>query len=895
MLYQDRNHQWVYSFAEGNASMKTLLGGKGANVAEMSDIGLPVPYGFVVTTEACTAYQDYNRQFPEGMWSQVQAALAQVEQQGDKQFGSAENPLLVSVRSGAAISMPGMMDTILNLGLNDETVEALAKSTNNPRFAYDAYRRFITMFADVVMDVDTSKLERVLNRFKTQTKGGADTDLSVEQLKEIVATYKTIIFSERHGQSFPQDPLEQLRMAISAVFDSWNNQRAIDYRRVHQISDDIGTAVTVQSMVFGNMGWDCGTGVAFTRHPATGEPKLFGEFLLNAQGEDVVAGIRTPKPISELQSELPDVYNQFIAITKQLESHYTDMQDIEFTIERNKLYLLQTRTGKRTGAAAVRIAVDMVEEGMIDRATALLRVDGNQIDQLLHPMIDPSAEINLMTQGLPASPGAATGRICFTPEEAEKRAKKSPVILVRHETSPDDFNGMLVAEAVLTARGGMTSHAAVVARGMGKPCVVGAEELHIDEEEGFLHANDIELRSGMWLTVDGSTGRVIKGKVPTVQPDLDDYFHKLMGWADETRQLKVRANADSGRDAKVARDFRAEGIGLCRTEHMFFEKERLDIMREMILAETRSEREEALDKLLPIQKRDFVAIFRAMDGLPVTVRLLDPPLHEFLPDANALYTELVELKLQLQKAKSYKKIDAMLKTIYEKEQLMAQIERLHESNPMLGHRGCRLGMVYPEVTIMQTRAIVSAACEVQAEGMMVKPEIMIPLVSVSNELKTQRAVVQQVADSVMGEYGIQLDCQIGTMIELPRAAIVADRIAEHADFFSFGTNDLTQTTFGLSRDDSGRFLSHYINNKVMTDDPFRVLDQSGVGQIVELGVQKGRQTKPDLKIGICGEHGGEPSSIAFCHRIGMNYVSCSPFRVPIARLAAAQAVLMDSS
>ena len=891
MLHQDRTHQWVYSFEEGNASMKTLLGGKGANVAEMSDIGLPVPPGFVVSTEACTVYQTYQRQFPEGMWSQVQAALEGVEEQTGKGFGSAENPLLVSVRSGAAVSMPGMMDTILNLGLNDDTVKSLATRTGNPRFAYDAYRRFITMFANVVMDVDIAKFERVLNRFKAQTASGADTDLTVEQLKEIVETYKTIIFSERHGESFPQDPLAQLRMAISAVFDSWNNQRAIDYRRVHRIPDDIGTAVTVQSMVFGNMGWDCGTGVAFTRHPSTGEPAMFGEYLLNAQGEDVVAGIRTPKPIAELESELPEVFQQFQTITQQLESHYGDMQDIEFTIENNKLYLLQTRTGKRTGAAAVRIAVDMVEEGMIDQRTALLRVDGNQIDQLLHPMIDPSAEIDLLTQGLPASPGAATGRICFTPEEAEARSQKDPVILVRHETSPDDFNGMLVAEAVLTARGGMTSHAAVVARGMGKPCVAGAGELHIDEEEGYLHINNVSLRSGKWITVDGSTGRVINGKVPTVQPELDQYFSKLMSWADETRKLQVRANADSGRDAAVARNFGAEGIGLCRTEHMFFEKERLDIMREMILAESRSEREEALERLLPIQKRDFMAIFREMDGLPVTIRLLDPPLHEFLPDARGLYTEIIELKLKLKRAKSLKKMDAILKTIFEKEQLMAQVDRLHESNPMLGHRGCRLGMVYPEVTTMQARAIIAAACEVQADGVVVKPEIMIPLVSVSAELAAQRAVVKQVADSTMGEYGISIDYQIGTMIELPRAALTADQIAEHADFFSFGTNDLTQTTFGLSRDDSARFLSHYISNKVIPNDPFRVLDQSGVGQIVEIGLQKGRQTKSDLKIGICGEHGGEPSSIEFCHRIGMNYVSCSPFRVPIARLAAAQAAL----
>ena len=894
MLYENREHQWVYSFEQGNASMKALLGGKGANVAEMTDIGLPVPPGFTITTEACTAYQDYSRQFPEGMWSQVQEALRAVEESTGKCFGSAENPLLVSVRSGAAVSMPGMMDTVLNLGLNDETVEGLAALTGNPRFAYDAYRRFITMFASVVMDVKIEKFDRVLNRYKAQTTSGADTDLSVEQLQEIVATYKTVIFSERHGDSFPQDPLTQLRMAISAVFESWNNERAIAYRRVHRIADDIGTAVNVQSMVFGNMGWDCGTGVAFTRNPSTGEAVMYGEFLLNAQGEDVVAGIRTPKPIAELAKDMPTAFAQFQQITKQLESHYQDMQDIEFTIEKGKLYLLQTRTGKRTGAAAVRVAVEMVEEGMIDQRTALMRVDGGQIDQLLHPMIDPSAEIDLLTQGLPASPGAATGRLCFTPAEAEKYSEKGRVILVRHETSPDDFNGMLVSEAVLTARGGMTSHAAVVARGMGKPCVVGAEALEIDEEEGYLHVSGVELRRGDWLTIDGSTGRVIRGKVPTVQPELDAHFQTLMSWADEARTLQVRANADNGRDAAVARGYGAEGIGLCRTEHMFFEKERLASMREMILAGTRAEREEALDRLLPIQKNDFKAIFRAMDGLPVTIRLLDPPLHEFLPDATALHVELVELKLKLQKVKTYKKLDATLKQIYEKEQLMAQVERLHESNPMLGHRGCRLGMVYPEVTMMQARAIIAAACEVQVEGIVVTPEIMIPLVSMATELQTQRAVVKEVADRVIGEYGLQLDYHIGTMIELPRAAMTADEIAEHADFFSFGTNDLTQTTFGLSRDDSARFLSHYITHKVMPSDPFRVLDQGGVGKIVQTGVEKGRQTKPKLKVGICGEHGGEPSSIDFCHRIGMNYVSCSPFRVPIARLAAAQSALRDT-
>ena len=893
-LHKDRSNQWVYSFEEGNASMKALLGGKGANVAEMTDIGLPVPPGFTISTQACTAYFDYQRQFPEGMWTQAREALQVVEEMTGKAFGSAKNPLLVSVRSGAALSMPGMMDTVLNLGLNDETVEGLAKLTKNPRFAYDSYRRFITMFANVVMGVKSEKFERVLSRYKAQTSGGGDTDLSIEQLQEIVETFKTVIFSERHGESFPQDPYDQLRMAISAVFNSWNTQRAIDYRRIHRISDDIGTAVNIQSMVFGNMGWGSGTGVAFTRNPSTGERRVYGEYLLNAQGEDVVAGIRTPKPINELQSELPEAYKQFMAITDQLERHYHDMQDIEFTIENGKLWLLQTRTAKRTGAAAVRIAVEMVRENMIDKRTALMRVQGEQIDQLLHPMIDPEADVTVLTQGLPASPGAATGRIYFDPEDATKMAEKHRVILVRHETSPDDFQGMVSAEAVLTARGGMTSHAAVVARGMGKPCVVGASALQLDYEEGFLHVEGHVVRRGEWLTVDGSTGRVLAGKVPTVQPELDKYFDTLMSWADETRRLQIRANADNGSDATIAREFGAQGIGLCRTEHMFFGETRLAIMREMILAESLSDREVALEKLLPIQKNDFIKIFTAMDGLPVTIRLLDPPLHEFLPDSQTLYAELSELKLKLQNAKSIKKIDQTLKRIYEKETLLAQVERLHESNPMLGHRGCRLGLVYPEVTEMQARAIFAAACEAQVAGVVVKPEVMIPLVSVSAELENQRATVKAIAESVIGEYGLSLEYQIGTMIELPRAALIADRIAAHADFFSFGTNDLTQTTFGLSRDDSARFLPHYINAKIMRDDPFQVLDQDGVGQIVQIGVEKGRSTKPNLKVGICGEHGGEPKSIDFCHRIGMDYVSCSPFRVPIARLAAAQAALANA-
>ncbi len=894
MTNSDNAYKWIYLFNEGNASMRNLLGGKGANIAEMTEIGLPVPPGFTISTQACINYQENQRHFPEGMWTQTRAALQQVEAQTGRGFGSATSPLLVSVRSGSPVSMPGMMDTILNLGLNDQTVQGLASETNDPRFAYDSYRRFISMFANVVMEVKLEKFERILERFKTQTTGGNDTDLSVEQLKEIVDIYKNIIFSERHGEMFPQDPYDQLRMAISAVFNSWNNQRAIDYRRIHRISDQLGTAVNIQSMVFGNMSWNSGTGVAFTRDPSTGEPKLYGEFLLNAQGEDVVAGIRTPKPIVELQKDLPDAFKQFQQVSKQLEHHYLDMQDIEFTIEKGKLYILQTRVGERTGAAAVRIAVEMCNENMIDQSTALQRVKGEHLDQLLHPMIDPAAPVNILTQGLPASPGAASGRICFTPEEAQRMSEHQKVILVRHETSPDDFNGMMISEAVVTARGGMTSHAAVVARGMGKPCVVGAEDIEIDMDEGFLHVNGVDLRSGEWITVEGSSGRVIAGQVPMIQPELDQYYQHLMQWADERRTLKVRANADNAQDASTARGFGAEGIGLCRTEHMFFGEERLAIMREMILAETRAARESALDKLLPIQRNDFKEIFQTMDGLPVTIRLLDPPLHEFLPDSHSLHMELVELKLKLQKSDSFKDIDGILKQIYEKEQLLAKVENLHEANPMLGHRGCRLGLVYPEVTAMQAKAIIEAACEMQIEGIIVKPELMIPLVSMDTELEHQRAVVKQVADRVIGQYGLKLDYQIGTMIELPRAALTANKIAEHADFFSFGTNDLTQSTCGFSRDDSSRFISHYINSKIMPNDPFRVLDQEGVGQLLTLGVERGRQTKPQLKTGICGEHGGEPSSIAFCHSTGIDYVSCSPFRVPIARLAAAQAAIQSA-
>jgi len=892
MFYENRNNKWVYPFEDGNAAMKTLLGGKGANLSEMTRAGLPVPPGFTITTEACNAYTAYDSQFPEGMWTQAKEALTQIEKQANKQFGDAANPLLVSVRSGAAISMPGMMDTVLNLGLNDKTVEGLAQLTENPRFAYDAYRRFISMFGHIVMDMASEKFDRILERSKSQTKLGRDTDLSVTQLKEIIESYKRIIFADRHGEEFPQDPFDQLRMAISAVFNSWLGRRAIDYRRINRIPDELGTAVNVQAMVFGNMGWESGTGVAFTRNPSSGEKDIYGEFLLNAQGEDVVAGTRTPQPIEQLAKEAPLVYAQFREITERLEKNYRDMQDIEFTIEQNKLWLLQTRTGKRTGAAAVRIAVEMVEEGLIDKETALLRVEPVQLDQLLHPRVDPEAKAIVLTKALPASPGAASGQVVFDPDEAETLMEAGlSVILVRNETSPDDFHGMVAAAAVLTARGGMTSHAAVVARGMGKPCVVGAGEMEINYEEGVFHVGKYEIRHSDTITLDGSTGNILLGDVPTIQPELDDDFRTIMAWADEVRTLNVRANADSGHDASIARDFGAEGIGLCRTEHMFFGEDRLAIMREMILADHKATRQAALDKLLPIQRQDFVELFQAMDGLPVTIRLLDPPLHEFLPNYDEMLMDVAELKLQLLQAKSLADIDAMLKQIGEKEVLLRQIARLKESNPMLGHRGCRLGLVYPEVTEMQTRAIMEAASAVTEEGVTVCPEIMIPLVSVKTELAQQRAVVESIAQGVLREHGTEVDYKVGTMIELPRAALTADRIAEHADFFSFGTNDLTQTTFGLSRDDSSRFLTGYIQGKILPDDPFQVLDQEGVGQLLEIGLQRGRSTKPDLKIGICGEHGGEARSVEFCHRIGIDYVSCSPFRVPLARLAAAQAAL----
>jgi pyruvate,orthophosphate dikinase len=886
----EQPHKWVYLFEEGSGDNKALFGGKGAGLCEMTQAGLPVPPGLIVTTEACNAYYDNNKQFPEGMWEQVVAALAEIEKKVGKKFGDARNPLLVSVRSGAAFSMPGMMDTVLNLGLNEETVQGLAEQTGDLRFALDAYRRFASLFGEIVLDVAHEKFERVMDRFKAQTKGGKDTDLKPEELRGVIAAEKEIILAEQHA--IPDDPYEQLRVAIAAVFKSWMGRRAIDYRRINRIPDDLGTAVNVQAMVFGNMGANSGTGVAFTRNPSTGKKELYGEYLLNAQGEDVVAGTRTPNPISQLRRELPKVYEEFNAITQLLEKHYRDMQDCEFTIERGKLWMLQTRTGKRTGAAAVRIAVDMASEKLIDRATAVRRVSAEQLDQLLHPTVDPKTDAQVLATGLPASPGAAQGKVVFSPDEAEEMAKEGvKVVLVRLETSPDDFHGMVAAQAIVTARGGMTSHAAVVARGMGKTCVCGAAALDIDYSQQQLSVDGEVITKGEWITVDGSTGRVFLGKVPTIQPSLGSDFHELMKWADKFRRLTVRANADTPLDAKTARGFGAEGIGLCRTEHMFFGDQRLAAMREMILADGVGAREKALEKLLPLQRGDFVGIFREMAGFPVTIRLLDPPLHEFLPNVDELLNELAELKMALKQAKTMVEMDHLLDEIDQKRTLLNHVNKIREANPMLGFRGCRLGLLFPEVTRMQCRAIFEAAIQVKGERKQPILEIMVPLVSISEELKQQADIINDVAREVMGEHGMKIEYSIGTMIELPRAALTADKIAKHADFFSFGTNDLTQTTFGLSRDDSGRFLPSYVDRKILSDDPFQVLDSEGVGELVRFGTERGRSLKPDLKVGICGEHGGDARSISFCHEIGLNYVSCSPYRVPVARLAAAHAAL----
>ncbi len=870
--------KFVYFFgagkAEGNASMKSLLGGKGANLAEMTRLGIPVPPGFTISTQACKLYYQNDEKWPGGLKEEVERNLHRLEQVMEKGFGNTDNPLLVSVRSGAAVSMPGMMDTILNLGLTDQTVQGLIRRSKNERFAYDAYRRFIQMFGNVVLEVEHHHFEQLLARKKQQNKVAKDTELQAAALKELVAEYKQLI-QKQTNRAFPEDPKEQLIMSCNAVFSSWNNKRAITYRNLNHIPHDLGTAVNVQAMVFGNLGDTSGTGVCFTRDPSTGANVFYGEFLMNAQGEDVVAGIRTPQPIAALKKEMPEVYDRLVKIYQKLEKHYRDMQDMEFTIEDRELYLLQTRNGKRTAHAAVKIAVDMVQEKLINRDTALLRVDPEQLNQLLHPMIDSKEKLKVIAKGLPASPGAAVGKVVF---EAQKAADLGgelgeQVILVRTETSPEDIAGMAVAQGILTARGGMTSHAAVVARGMGKCCIAGCEDIHVDEEKGFFKVGDLVIKEGDYVTLNGSTGEVILGKAKLVEPKLAGDFKQLMQWADSVRTLSVRTNADTPVDAQVARGFGAEGIGLCRTEHMFFEKDRIFTVRLMILSKDEQERKKALEKLLPMQKGDFKEIFKVMRNLPVTIRLLDPPLHEFLP-------------------KEAEEIQKLAETLGRSAQEVSeQIETLHEFNPMLGHRGCRLGITYPDIYQMQVKAIFEAACELAKEGQRIIPEVMIPLVGTLSELKVTKKALIQAAEEVMARYRVKLQYSVGTMIEIPRAAITADEIATEAEFFSFGTNDLTQMTFGFSRDDIGKFLPKYLKEGILERDPFVTIDRGGVGKLMKLAVEKGRSFNPKLKVGICGEHGGDPSSVEFCHETGLNYVSCSPFRVPIARLAAAQAVL----
>lgn len=876
--------KFVYLFQEGNGEMKELLGGKGANLAEMTRIGLPVPYGFTITTQACNAYYKAGKTIPSLVEQQTLEALSRLEEKMGKKLGDPHNPLLVSVRSGSVFSMPGMMDTVLNLGMNDETVIGLAKLTNNSRFAYDSYRRFIQMFSNVVLDIDVYYFERFLEETREQKGYSADPEMSAEDWQEVILGYKEIV-KKHTRKDFPQDPKDQLFLAINAVFNSWNNQRAIVYRRLNKIADHLGTAVNIQSMVFGNMGNDSGTGVAFTRNPSTGESVLYGEYLINAQGEDVVAGIRTPQPIAALKEEMPEVYKQFVDTCHRLEQHYQEMQDIEFTVERGKLFILQTRNGKRTAQAAIRIAVEMVQEGIIDKKTALLRVDPDQLNQLLHRRIDEKHEKVLLAKGLPASPGAATGQVVFDPDEAEQLGNDGKkVIMVRPETTPDDIHGIVASQAIVTSRGGMTSHAAVVARGMGKACICGCEALKIDVKAKQFTVGETVIHYGDTITIDGSTGEIILGEIPMIDPELSDEFQLLLAWADQERKLGVRANADNPEDAKKAFEFGAGGIGLCRTEHMFMDLKRIPIVQQMILAENYTERMEALNQLLPMQQSDFEGIFEAMQGHPVTIRLLDPPLHEFLPDKEELLVEVTKLQILNQGSKELK----------EKEQLLKKVRQLDEFNPMLGHRGCRLGMIHPEIYEMQAKAIFYAAATLAEKGMEVRPEIMIPLVGHVNELKQMRKLVMDAAAIVQEETGKQFDYTIGTMIEIPRAALTADQIAGEADFFSFGTNDLTQTTFGYSRDDAeGKFLQAYIENKVLPENPFAVLDQEGVGKLIKTGVRLGRETKPSLKTGICGEHGGEKSSIDFCYRTGLDYVSCSPYRVPLARLAAAQATIRN--
>ncbi len=896
----------VYLFGgkhtEGRSDMKNLLGGKGANLAEMCQIGIPVPAGFTITTEVCNEYYMNNKQFPDGLKKEVQNALKKVEKVMGARFGDSENPLLVSVRSGARVSMPGMMDTVLNLGLNEETVKGIIKKTGNNRFGWDSYRRFIQMYGDVVMGLkpedkdEHDPFEVIMDELKRSRGVKLDIELTVEDLQNLVERFKSLI-KDKLGKVFPDDPYEQLWGAIGAVFGSWDNERAILYRKINNIDDSWGTAVNVQAMVFGNMGENCATGVAFTRDPATGERQFYGEFLINAQGEDVVAGIRTPQQITlegskkwaadngvseedrhskypSLEEYMPEVYSDLEDVYKRLEAHYHDMQDIEFTIQDRKLWMLQTRTGKRTATSAVTIAVDMVKEGLIDKKEAVMRVEPDSINQLLHPTFDPKTQKNVIAKGLPASPGAATGRVVFNAEDAEEHSKGGEkVILVRVETSPEDLRGMSVSQGILTARGGMTSHAAVVARGMGKCCVSGCGSLEIDYANKRFKVGDAVVDGGDYISLDGSTGEVMLGEVATIEPELSGNFGTLMEWADEIRRLGVRTNADTPHDATVARNFGAEGIGLCRTEHMFFEGNRIKIMREMILASDLEGRKKALEDLLPIQREDFYGILKAMQGYGVTIRLLDPPLHEFVPHEEESQREIAEeMGISI-------------------DSIKAKVESLHEFNPMLGHRGCRLGITYPEITEMQSRAIFEAASRLIKEGIDVKPEVMVPLVGSANEFKMQKEIIIKTADSVMKETGIKVDYLVGTMIEVPRAAITADEIAEEAEFFSFGTNDLTQMAFGFSRDDAGTFLPEYVEKKILPNDPFRILDRVGVGQLMRVAVERGRGARTDLKLGICGEHGGEPSSVEFCHMVGLDYVSCSPFRVPIARLAAAQAAI----
>jgi pyruvate,orthophosphate dikinase len=878
--------KWVYLFTEGSKDMRDLLGGKGAGVAEMTRAGMPVPPGFTITTEACREYYSRGRQMPDGLWEQAEMALAQVEEQTGKRLGDPENPLLVSVRSGAKFSMPGMMDTVLNLGLNAQTLEGLRRLTGDERFALDAYRRFVQMFGKIVKGIDGDLFEEALTEAKEKAGVRTDPELSPAQLRELVERFKEI-FAKETGEEFPEDPKQQLRAAVEAVFASWNTPRAVAYRRAEKIPDELGTAVNVQMMVFGNMGEDSGTGVAFTRNPITGEKELYGDFLVNAQGEDVVAGIRDTEPISALRERMPEVYAQFQEYAQKLEQHYRDVQDLEFTIERGKLYMLQTRNAKRTGEAAVKIAVDFVNEGLISKEEAVARVEPRQLEQLLHPRVDPSAQATPIGKGVPASPGAATGAAVFDADTAEAWGNEGKaVILVRVETNPNDVHGMIAARGILTSTGGTASHAALVARGMGRPCIVGANAIDVDLRNRQFSANGSTVREGEEITIDGTTGNVYVGKVATIEPRPSETFRTLLGWADEIRRLEVWANADYPRDALRARENGAQGIGLCRTEHMFMEEERLPVVRAMIMAETTEDRERELARLLPIQRGDFEGILQAMQGLPVVIRLIDPPLHEFLPNIEELVAQTTELRIT---GKDPERLDEL-------ERLMARVEQLREANPMLGLRGVRLSILYPEITRMQVRAIMEAACALKQKGVDARPEIMIPLVGTLAELATVKAELEPVAKAVQEERGVSVPYKFGTMIELPRAALVAAEIASEAEFFSFGTNDLTQTTFGYSRDDAeGKFIVRYLELKILKANPFETIDPDGVGRLMGWAVQEGRATRPDLEIGICGEHGGDPESIRLCLELGLDYVSCSPYRVPVARLAAAQAVVAEGS